>query len=1428
MSTQIDSLSIKIESNSSNAKVAIDGLIDALERLKKAGNLNSITKNLKKISDAANKGLSKLPSTFSKASKSAKEYSNSVKDAEHHTHKFSTSISKVTSGIGSFIGSALGIYGVGQMFQSAASAAMEWEGISARFGEGFGEQADEAYKHVMKLQDALFINDQMFMQYSSNFATLGRGMGVPARAIADVSTGLTELAYDIYAKNNDFYSIEEALDAVRSAYLGEIEPIRKAGISITEATLKEAAANYGLTQSVETMTEAQKMQLRYKVMVDQAYASSTVGTYIKELNTVEGSARALVQQLKGLAQTIGAVLLPVVAAVMPYIQAFVSLLTMAIQAIGAFFGIEVKAPTWSSGMDSLGESAGAATESVNGATDALGSAAAAAKKLKDYTMGFDELNVIKPQDNTGSGGGSSGGGGAGGDLGLDLDSLWTDSMIESANAKAKAIAKDMQEFLEPIIDWIKTHLNDIATVVAAIGTGLLAWNVSTTFAGLLESLKTGGALAQWFEKNKVSLGITVLVSGLTLSFLSAYDIGYNGVNWKNVIMTAIGNALAIGGSLLTFGTGPLGWTVGIGMSLVLNVLGITIGANKRKLQDDLEKRFGEYVLSKDELEAMASKLTTIGLSPQVDLYISENEIVDDLQKTVNVSIEKLQSLNFKAMLGLNIDEDSYKTAVDDFITSAMDYLQQKQVVAALAVDIAFSSTETGTRLTEFTNTFYSQSSGKLSSLGEQLKAVVAEGFSNGEWIPDKLAEAVELQKEIQEVLDYISDVEFKAKIEALKLDASQTSLTSDSFKDLLDKTQETIEEQMVNLEEIRLEGIKIAKMEFDQNILNGMAEEEAQKIYDTTVEEADRVFRKGKLELNFGTFDFGIDAIKNAYSKEIKAAAPLLKKETETLFVNGTMAVLPEQAYDNVEVLMMQLRDSYVNGFAQIDITPQARQNIGELIEALKPTTTQYAEVAAEARKMGEKVPENVAKGLNDANLLGAIAGNADAINYMVGKHLSTDASFLDTLSTAENAGKTIGEYTAAGLLNNLTIVENAADGTVTLINDTIGEKTLEVTPALVKNFKDMGFSLSDGLIAGAESGVQESKTSWLDWALWPWNWFKKENDIHSPSGLFEKGGKYLVDGLVKGLNTIDGAIKNVWSSIPTWFSGISTKVSNSFTTLTQGIKTGFTNAKTNVTNTWGTVSTWFGNVWSSIKTTFSPVGTWFKSNFTTAWNNVKNAWSSAKTWFSSIWTGIKNTFSSVGTWFKSTFTSAWTNIKNVFSGWSSFFSGLWNKIKNTFSGLGTSLGNAIGGSVKTAINRVISWIETTINKAIGLINGAIRTINKLPGVNVSSLKTISIPRLATGGFVGEGQLFIARERGPEMVGTMNGGTAVANNEQIVEGISQGVYAAVVAAMSQSSGGDKPMNVNVFLDSKQITASVEKRQRESGVRIMTGGVTYGY
>jgi hypothetical protein len=84
----------------------------------------------------------------------------------------------------------------------------------------------------------------------------------------------------------------------------------------------------------------------------------------------------------------------------------------------------------------------------------------------------------------------------------------------------------------------------------------------------------------------------------------------------------------------------------------------------------------------------------------------------------------------------------------------------------------------------------------------------------------------------------------------------------------------------------------------------------------------------------------------------------------------------------------------------------------------------------------------------------------------------------------------------------------------------------------------------------------------------------------------------------------------------------------------------------------------------------------------------------------------------------------------------------------------------------------------------------------------------------ASGGFPSEGDLFIANERGPEMVGTIGGRTAVAPSNDIVEAVRQGVFDAMVAA---NGGGERDVNVKVFLDSKEIKVGQQRLNRAWGV-----------
>lgn len=249
---------------------------------------------------------------------------------------------------------------------------------------------------------------------------------------------------------------------------------------------------------------------------------------------------------------------------------------------------------------------------------------------------------------------------------------------------------------------------------------------------------------------------------------------------------------------------------------------------------------------------------------------------------------------------------------------------------------------------------------------------------------------------------------------------------------------------------------------------------------------------------------------------------------------------------------------------------------------------------------------------------------------------------------------------------------------------------------------------------------------------------------LANPVGLVIAVLAGLVAAFVYLWNNVEGFRKfwiDAWNTIKKYTSEAGKSISKFMS-----------DAWNNVKKAWSATVKFFKDIWSGIKSAFSATGSWFSNLFKKAWNGVKSVWNGAKSFFSGIWSNIKGVFGSVQSWFRSKFQSAWSSIKSVFSGWGSFFGGLWTKIKSKFSSIGSSLGKAMGDAVKSGLNKVLSKIESTINKGIGLINSAISLANKLPGIKVGKVGKLSLPRLAKGGVLEQGQIGLLEGTGAEAV----------------------------------------------------------------------------
>lgn len=578
-------------------------------------------KKLVEVLEPLSQNMATIKTGFTAINTGAKSAGNGVK-------KLGDDVNTTTLNMASMITVVQGIVHalqpVVRLLTNTIDAASEWDGIAARFGRGFGTQAQETYEWIQKLNEEMGINIQQFMQYSSVYATMLTGFGVAVDDAGKMALGYTELTYDIWAGYNDIYkNFADAAEAVKSAIAGEVEPIRRAGFTIVESTLEQTAANHGLSISIEKATEAQKSYLRYLTLVDQANSQGLVGTYAKEMQTAEGVMRTFSQQLKSLAQAFGSLFLPILIRVMPWVQAFVELLADAVRGVAAFFGIEIQKVDWSgygegsNAIDNIADSAGTATGALDEATKA-------AKKLKNATLGMDELNVISPNTGSGGSGGSAGSGTGGGSAfeGLDVGSLWDDSIFDSVQFQVDKIKGKLEEALSTLTVVISGFMLAVGTILVVsganipVGLGLMAagavglvamaaanWNsmsdqlaktlatVTSVVGGFL--LAVGALLA--FSGVNVGLGVALMAAG-AISLATAATI-----NWKFLegdlkstlsILTGIvaGGLLAMG-ALFAF----TGVDVGLGIALmVAGAVGLAtaVGLNWDSMSAPVRKAIG--------------------------------------------------------------------------------------------------------------------------------------------------------------------------------------------------------------------------------------------------------------------------------------------------------------------------------------------------------------------------------------------------------------------------------------------------------------------------------------------------------------------------------------------------------------------------------------------------------------------------------------------------------------------------------------------------------------------------------------------------------------------------------------------------------------------------------------------------------------------
>ena len=264
----------------------------------------------------------------------------------------------------------------------------------------------------------------------------------------------------------------------------------------------------------------------------------------------------------------------------------------------------------------------------------------------------------------------------------------------------------------------------------------------------------------------------------------------------------------------------------------------------------------------------------------------------------------------------------------------------------------------------------------------------------------------------------------------------------------------------------------------------------------------------------------------------------------------------------------------------------------------------------------------------------------------------------------------------------------------------------------------------------------------------------------------------------------------------------------------------------------WETVSTFFADLWTGIVEIWKGVSTWFNEQvITPIVDFFRGIWESVSDFFTQLWEDIKAVWNTVATWFDTTILTpvkkAFEDACNAISG---FFSSLWLGIRQGVAGAM----NGIIGIIEGAINWVIGGINGLLGGFDSIVQWAADILGEDWGgmtlVKEVKFSRIPVPAYAEGGFPEQGQMFIAREAGAEMVGNIGRRTAVVNNDQIVASISGGVAEAneeqnmLLREQNSLLRALLDKEFAAYLDGRKVTEGVEKYQRERGRNLVVGGV----
>lgn len=436
-----------ISSISDSSIKSLRGVSSAINSIAK---IPSITKKLdsKTLDDFAEvckkvaSAISPLASKLDKVGRSFSSLPSKIKSAVNSTTRFSSANQKASTSLSSLASQLetikkraaqlVSLKAIATYLANAVTKFNDFYEATDLFNNAMGELSGQATELINKMESLLGIDPTEAMTNIATIQSLATSFGLASDKAYILSKNLTQLAYD----ESSYWNKDTAttFTAIASAISGELEPIRRLGVDLSQARLQQELLSLGFNKQVSSLSQADKAVLRYIAIMKQT--ANVQGNLAQTISSPANMVRILKSEISQLAKAVGQLLYPAFKAILPVLIAAVDLIKEFVVSLASVFGQKIEFTDFSKTQKDIGGVA-------NAMDDTADATKSAAKAAKDYTMGFDELNIIDPSQNSGSSG--SGGGATGnllGDVDLSQYDMFKDyagSAVDEIKAKLKSL-----------------------------------------------------------------------------------------------------------------------------------------------------------------------------------------------------------------------------------------------------------------------------------------------------------------------------------------------------------------------------------------------------------------------------------------------------------------------------------------------------------------------------------------------------------------------------------------------------------------------------------------------------------------------------------------------------------------------------------------------------------------------------------------------------------------------------------------------------------------------------------------------------------------------------------------------------------------------------------------------------------------------------